>query len=50
MAYKFDIRVIIKAILGKIVGSIILLILYIDLKLLYNCLVKLNITQNKNWW
>ena len=47
MAYGFDIRVVIKATLGKIQGSAIPLILCIDSKSLYDCLVKLGITQEK---
>ena len=45
MAYRFDIEVVIKATLEKILGSTTLLILYIDLKSLYDYLVKLGTTQ-----
>lgn len=47
MAYGFDIRIIIKIILEKMLKSAILLILYINLKSLYNCLIKLNAIQEK---
>lgn len=47
MVYKFNIRIVIKVILRKIFKLIILLILYIDLKSLYNCLVILEIIQEK---
>lgn len=43
MAYKFNIEILIKAILKKILKFISLLILYIDLKFIYNYIVKLNI-------
>lgn len=42
IAYGFDIGVIIKATLKKIFEFAILLILYIDSKFFYNCLVKLD--------
>ena len=42
--YKSDIKIVIKVILKKILESIILLILYINSKVLYIYLVKLNIT------
>lgn len=41
MAYRFDIKTVIKAILGKILGSAVSLILYTNLKFLYNYLNKL---------
>lgn len=40
MTHDFDIGVVIKAILGKILRSAIPLVLYIELKLLYNCPIK----------
>lgn len=47
MVYRFNIAAVIKAMLGKILEFAILLILYIDSKSLYNCLIKLDITQEK---
>lgn len=47
MVYRFDIRVVIKAILGKMLKSAVMLILYTNLKSLYNYLVKLGTTQEK---
>lgn len=45
MVEKFNIGVVIKLMLEKILRFTILLILYIDLKLLYNYLVKLGILK-----
>ncbi len=47
MAYGFEIGAVIKAMLRKILGSAVPLILYTDLKSLYNYLVKLDTTQKK---
>ena len=47
MVYGFDIGAVIKATLGKILGSDVLLILCSDSKSLYDYLVKLGITQEK---
>ena len=47
MTHWFDIRAVIKATFKKIFGSVILLILCINSKLLYDCLVKLGVTQEK---
>lgn len=41
MAYKFDIEIVIKVTLKKMLEFAILLILYINSKFLYNYLVKL---------
>lgn len=41
MFYLFNIKVVIKVILGKILKSTILLILFLDSKSLYNYLFKL---------
>lgn len=47
MAYGFNIDVVIKVILGKMLGSAISLILYLNSKALYNYLVKLGTIQEK---
>lgn len=47
MANGFDIGAIIKVILGKILRSVILLILYIDSKSFYDCIVKLGTIYEK---
>lgn len=47
IAYKFDIRVVIKTIIEKILRSAILPILYSNSKFLYNFLIKLKTTQEK---
>lgn len=47
MAYRFDIGIVIKATLEKILESAILLILRTNLKFFYDCLVKLGSTQEK---
>jgi hypothetical protein len=43
MAYRFDIRALVKLIIDKVLGIDLLLVLCIDFKLLYECLVKLGI-------
>jgi len=47
MAYRFDIKAIIKLIVNKILNINLLLIMCIDLKSLYNCLIRLGTTQEK---
>lgn len=47
MTLKFDIEKVVKVMLGKILRFAILLILYIDSKLLYNFLVKIDTTNKK---
>jgi hypothetical protein len=44
MAYGFNIRASIKSTINKALGINLLLILYINSKLLYNCLIKLGTT------
>ena len=44
ITHRFDIGAVIKAILGKILGSAVPLILYTDSKSLYDCLIKLGTT------
>lgn len=47
MGHRFEIGAVVKAKLKKILGSAILMILYTNSKFLYECLVKLNSTQEK---
>lgn len=47
MGHKFDIKVVIKAILENIQELAILLILCTNMKSLYNCFVKLSTTQEE---
>ena len=47
MAHDFDIGAVIKAIFGKMLKSVVSLILYTDSKSLYDCLVKLGTTKEK---
>lgn len=47
IANGFNIGAVIKATLEKMLGSAVLLILYTNLKSLYNCLVKIRTTQKK---
>ena len=47
MAYRFNIRAILKSIIKKLLEITLPLIIYTNLKLLYNFLVKLGIIQEK---
>jgi len=47
MAYGFDIRALAKTTIDKVLRIDLLLVLYTNSKLLYNCLVKLGTTQEK---
>jgi len=47
MAYRFDIGAALKSIIEKLLQMTLLLVICTDLKLLYNCLVKLGTTQEK---
>ena len=47
MVHGFDIEVVIKVTLRKILGVDVPLILYTNSKFLYDCLVKLGTTQEK---
>jgi hypothetical protein len=47
MAYSFNIGALIKSIINKILEIELLLVIYIDLKSLYKCLIKLGITREK---
>ena len=47
MAYRFNIGAIIKLTINLVLNITISLIIYTDLKSLYNCLVRLSTTQEK---
>jgi hypothetical protein len=47
MAYSFNISALIKSIINKVLEIELLLVIYIDLKLLYKYLIKLGITREK---
>jgi hypothetical protein len=47
MVYGFDIGALIKATIKKILRIDLLMVIYTDLRLLYDCLVKLGTTQEK---
>jgi len=47
IAYRFNIGAVIKLIVNKILNINLLLVMCIDLKLLYNCLIWLGTTQEK---
>jgi hypothetical protein len=44
MVYSFDIGALIKATIKKMLGIDLLIVIYIDLRSLYDCLVKLGTT------
>jgi hypothetical protein len=48
MAYSFNIGALVKSIINKVLEIELLLIIYINLKLLYKCLIKLGITREKH--
>jgi hypothetical protein len=47
MAYGFNIGILVKSIINRILEIELLLVIYIDLKSLYECLIKLGITREK---
>jgi hypothetical protein len=47
MAYSFNISTLVKSIINKILEIELLLIVYIDSKFLYKCLIKLGTTRKK---
>ena len=47
MAYSFNIGTLVKSIINKVLEIKLLLVIYINSKLLYKCLIKLEITQEK---
>jgi hypothetical protein len=47
MAYSFNISTLVKSVINKVLEIELLLIVYIDLKLLYKCLIKLGTTWEK---
>jgi len=47
MAHGFNIRALVKSTIDKVLGIDLPLVLYINSKLLYECLVKLGTTQEK---
>jgi hypothetical protein len=47
IAYSFNIRALVKSIIDKVLRINLLLVLYTNSKLLYKCLVKLGIMQEK---
>ena len=48
MAYSFNIGTLVKSIINKILEIKLLLVIYINLKLLYKCLIKLETTREKH--
>jgi hypothetical protein len=47
MAYSFNIGALVKSIINKVLEIELLLVIYINSKLLYKCLIKLSITREK---
>jgi hypothetical protein len=47
MAYSFNIGALVKSIINKVLEIELLLVVYTNSKLLYECLVKLGITREK---
>ena len=47
MAYSFNISILVKSIINKVLEIELLLVIYINSKLLYKCLIKLDITREK---
>ena len=47
LAHEFDLKTVLKAIISKTLGSDVLLMICIDSKSLYDCLMKLEITNEK---
>jgi hypothetical protein len=48
MAYSFNIGALVKSIINKILEIELLLVIYINSKLLYKCLIKLGTTREKH--
>ena len=49
MAYRFNIRALIKLTINLVLNTTIPLVIYTDLKSLYNCLIRLSTTQEKKF-
>jgi hypothetical protein len=47
MAYSFNISILVKSIINRILEIELLLVIYINSKLLYKCLIKLGTTREK---
>jgi len=47
MAYNFNIGTLVKSIINKVLEIELLLVVYINLKLLYKCLIKLETIREK---
>ena len=48
MAYSFNIGTLVKSIINKVLEIELLLVVYMNSKLLYKCLIKLGITYKKH--